>query len=59
MLASNPAFVYGPGILPNGNMAPVNPGFLRLRTAAGDYDPAVAGQQGTPLQGQFGLRLLF
>ena len=59
VLASNPAFVHGPGILPNGNMAPVNPEFLRLRTASGAYDPTVAGQQGTPLQGQFGLRLLF
>jgi len=55
----NPAFIYGPGILSNGQIAPVNPGFLRLRDSSGSYDPAVAGQQGTPLQGQLGLRLLF
>ena len=59
VLANNPAFQYGLGILPNGQLAPVNPGFLRLRTASGGYDPATTGQQGTPLQGQFGIRLLF
>ncbi|HYO80391.1 MAG TPA: carboxypeptidase regulatory-like domain-containing protein [Bryobacteraceae bacterium] len=59
VLANNPAFQYGLGVLPTGQMAPVNPGFLRLRTPTGAYDPATMGQQGTPLQGQFGLRLLF
>jgi hypothetical protein len=59
LLLDNPAFQFGPGILPNGQTAPVNPGFLRLRTAGGDYDPTTTGQQGTPLQVQFGIRLLF
>jgi hypothetical protein len=58
-LADNPAFVYGPGILPNGQMAPVAPGFLQLRDASGAYNSGVAGQAGTPLMAQFGLRLLF
>lgn len=55
----NPAFQYGLGILPNGQIAPVSPGFLRLRTASGAYDPATTGQQGTPLQAQIGVRVLF
>jgi len=54
----NPAFVYGLGILPSGQVAPVNPGFMRA-TINGAYDPSVVGQQGTPLQAQLGLRLLF
>jgi hypothetical protein len=56
---NNPAFVFGPGVLPNGSLAPVSPGFLRLRTAAERYDPATTAQQGSPFQGQMGLRLLF
>jgi hypothetical protein len=59
VLAENPAFRYGPGILPNGQMAPVEPGFLRLRNAAGAYDPAAAGQAGSPFQAQLGVRVLF
>jgi hypothetical protein len=59
VLAENPAFRYGPGILPNGQMAAVDPGFLRLRGANGMYDAGVAGQQGTPLQAQLGVRILF
>ena len=56
---NNPAFTYGLGILPNGQIAPMNPGFLQLRTAQGGYNPATEVQQGTPLQVQLGLRLLF
>jgi len=56
---NNPAFTYGLGILPNGQIAPVNPGFLQLRTAQGGYNPATEVQEGTPLQVQLGLRLLF
>jgi hypothetical protein len=59
VLAENPAFRYGLGILPNGQMAPVAPGFLRLRDAGGAYLPGVAGQAGTPFQAQLGVRLLF
>lgn len=59
VLAENPAFQYGLGVLPNGQLAPMNPGFLRLRTASGAYDPSTTGQQGTPLQAQIGVRLLF
>jgi hypothetical protein len=59
VLQENPAFRYGPGILPNGQVAPVDPGFLRLRGPNGAYDAAVAGQIGSPLQAQIGVRLLF
>jgi hypothetical protein len=59
VLQENPAFRYGPGILPNGQVAPVEPGFLRLRGPNGTYDPGVAGQIGGPLQAQLGIRLLF
>jgi hypothetical protein len=56
---NNPAFIYGLGILPTGQIAPVNPGFLRLRNAQGGYNPSTEVQQGSPLQVQLGLRLLF
>jgi hypothetical protein len=56
---NNPAFIYGPGILTNGQMAPVDPRFLRMNRADGTLNPAVAAQVGTPLQGQLGLRFLF
>jgi len=55
----NPAFIYGPGILPDGRPAPVNAGFMRLRNANGVFDPGTAGQLGTPLQVQLGARLIF
>jgi hypothetical protein len=55
----NPAFNYGPGVLSDGRLAPVNPGFLRLRTANGKYDPETTAQQGTPFQAQLGLKLVF
>jgi carboxypeptidase family protein len=55
----NPAFIYGLGVLSNGQPAPVNPGFLKLRTATGAYDPQTTAQQGIPLQAQLGLRLSF
>jgi hypothetical protein len=58
-LSDNPAFRHGLGILPNGQMAPMDPGFLRLRKSDGTYDAGVAGQQGTPLQAQIGVRVLF
>jgi Carboxypeptidase regulatory-like domain/TonB-dependent Receptor Plug Domain len=56
---ANPAFVYGPGILTDGRIAPADPGFLRVRTANGDYDPVTTAQQGTPFQAQVGLRITF
>ena len=56
---NNPAFIYGLGVLPNGQPASVNPGFLKLRTAQGGYNPATEVQLGTPLQVQLGIRFLF
>jgi len=56
---NNPAFVYGRGVLPNGQLAPVDPRFRKLRTADGRYDSQTAAQQGTPLQAQVGFRLAF
>jgi len=56
---NNPAFIYGPGVLPNGSPAPVAAGFLQLRTADGKYNPGITAQQGTPFQAQLGLRVLF
>jgi hypothetical protein len=58
-LSENPAFRYGPGILPSGQVAPVDPSFLRLRNPDGSYNAGVTAQQGTPLQAQIGLRVLF
>ncbi|MEJ7607007.1 MAG: hypothetical protein WKF37_12270 [Bryobacteraceae bacterium] len=59
VLPDNPAFRYGLGILPNGQVAPVNPGFLQSRTTGGGYDPAATYQQGPPRQLQLGIKLLF
>jgi hypothetical protein len=59
LFPDNPAFIYGPGILSNGNPAPVNPGFRQLRTADGGYAPGTTYQQATPLQAQLGVRLNF
>jgi hypothetical protein len=56
---NNPAFIYGPGILANGQMAPVDPRVLRLTGAGGSYDAGTTAQIGTPLQGQVGIRLIF
>jgi hypothetical protein len=58
VLPNNPAFIYGPGILPNGQMAPIDPRFLRLRGPDG-YDSGSTAQIGTPLQGQIGIRIIF
>jgi hypothetical protein len=58
-LPNNPAFIHGPGILPNGQTAPRDARFMRIRRADGSFDPAVSAQVGTPLQGQLGLRLVF
>lgn len=55
----NPAFVYGLGVLPNGQLATVDPRFMKLRLAGGCYDPATTAQVGTPLQAQLGLRVQF
>ncbi len=55
----NPAFRYGLGILPSGQLAPVNAGFLQMRSANGGYDAASTYQQGSTRQLQLGLRLLF
>jgi hypothetical protein len=59
VMPNNPAFIYGPGILPNGQTAPMDPRFMRLRRADGRFDPGTTAQVGTPLQAQFGLRLIF
>jgi hypothetical protein len=56
---NNPAFIYGPGILPNGQTVSPNPGFLQLRTSAGGYNPATEVQQGTPFEVQLGIRWLY
>jgi Polysaccharide deacetylase len=56
---SKTAFIYGLGVLPNGQPAPVNPGFLQLRTANGKYNPATTAQQVTPLQAQLGVKPTF
>ncbi|MCU0245181.1 MAG: hypothetical protein MUC42_01320, partial [Bryobacter sp.] len=63
--ADNVAFVntsvnaiYGPGLLPNGTTAPVDPRFQRLRLPDGRYDP-VNQQVGSPLQVQGALRFFF
>ncbi|HZO56850.1 MAG TPA: hypothetical protein VFB63_29340, partial [Bryobacteraceae bacterium] len=50
--------VYGPGLQSNGQVAVVDPRFMRLRLADGTYDRTNA-QQGTPLQVQLGLRFYF
>jgi hypothetical protein len=55
---NNPAFIYGLGLLPNGQPAPINSGFLQLR-ANGKYDPATTAQQGTPFQVQLGVGFAF
>lgn len=57
--ADNPAFIYGPGVLPSGQLAPVDSRFMKLKGADGKYDPQTTAQQGTPLQAQLGIRLLF
>jgi hypothetical protein len=57
--ANNPAFTYGLGILPNGQPAPLNPGFLQVGTPLGGYNPGTDVQQGTPFQVQLGIRFLF
>ena len=49
---------YGPGLQPNGQVAPVDPRFLRLKLADGTYDRNNA-QVGTPLQVQLALRFFF
>jgi hypothetical protein len=55
----NPAFIYGPGVLPTGGAAPVDTRFLRLRTATGAYAPVTTYQQGRPFEAQLGVRLSF
>jgi hypothetical protein len=49
---------YGLGIGTNGQAAPVDARFMRLRNADGTYDRTNV-QVGTPLQVQFGLRFFF
>jgi hypothetical protein len=55
----NFANIYGPGLLPNGVYAPVDPRFQRLRGADGEYDATTVQQQGKPMQAQFGVRYFF
>lgn len=50
--------IYGAGLQPNGQVAPIDPRFMRLKLADGSYDRNNS-QAGTPLQVQFGLRLFF
>lgn len=59
LFPNNPAFIYGPGVLSDGRLAPVDSRFLKLRTAAGGFDPATTSQQGTPLEIQLGVRFSF
>lgn len=59
LLPNNPAFIYGLGINPDGRIAPVDPRFLRLNAASGEYDPQTTAQQGTPFQAQLGVRFIF
>jgi hypothetical protein len=50
---------YGPGINPDGSVAPARSTFLQLkRPSDGKYDPTNT-QVGFPFQAQFGLRLFF
>lgn len=51
--------IYGPGLLPNGVYAPVDPRFMRLRGADGEYDALTTEQIGKPMQAQFGIRFFF
>jgi hypothetical protein len=53
------AFIYGLGLQLNGQPAPVDARFQRLRLASGDYDPSTTVQQGMPFQAQLGLRFSF
>src|SRR6266852_8878363 len=56
---NNPAFIYGLGVQTDGRLAPINPGFLRLRMGNGKYDAETTAQQGTPFQAQLGLKVVF
>jgi hypothetical protein len=51
--------IYGPGFLPGGAFAPVDPRFQRLRGADGEYDALTTEQLGKPMQAQFGVRYFF
>ncbi len=53
-------FIYGLGVLPSGQPAPVDPRFERLKSpTTGKYDSSTVFQQGTPFQAQLGLRVTF
>ena len=49
---------YGPGINPDGSVAPARSTFLQVKRPDGTYDPTNT-QVGFPFQAQFGLRLFF
>jgi hypothetical protein len=53
------ANIYGAGFRPDGSYAPIDARFMRLRTAAGDYDALTTTQLGRPRQAQFGARFFF
>ncbi len=54
------ASIYGLGINPTtGAAAPVDPRFMLLRNAAGDYNQPTTSQVGNPFQAQFGVRFYF
>jgi hypothetical protein len=63
MAFSSNAFIYGLGLQTNGQAAPIDSRFMRLRVAsgpsAGQYDASTTAQQGTPFQAQMGLRFIF
>jgi len=59
MTFNSNAFIYGLGILPNGQSAPIDSRFMQLRDSKGNYNANTTVQQGTPFQAQLGLRLIF
>ena len=56
---SSPAFIYGLGLQTNGQPAPLDSRFMRLRTSSGAYDASTTAQQGNPFQAQLGIRVIF
>ena len=55
----NPASVPGLAANTDGSLAPIDPRFMRLRTAKGKYDAGTTAEKGTPFQAQPGLKLAF
>jgi hypothetical protein len=55
---ANQGNIYGAGFLPNGGYQ-LDPRFMRLRGADGEYDALTTEQIGKPFQAQFGARFFF